>query len=146
MSTASTFEPYIHTVHYYETDKMGITHHSNYIRWMEEARVDFLEKIGCGYDKMEAMGIVSPVVALECSYKTPTKFNDKVMIHVSIKEFRGVRLVISYKMIHQESGKVVLTGESQHCFLNEAGRPIILAKSNPEIDALIKTYVAAAKE
>ena len=38
---------YIHTVQYYETDKMGITHHSNYIRWMEEARVDFLSQIRC---------------------------------------------------------------------------------------------------
>ena len=36
---------YTHKVQYYETDKMGITHHSNYIRWMEEARVDMLEKI-----------------------------------------------------------------------------------------------------
>lgn len=38
---------YIHRVNYYETDKMGITHHSNYLRWMEEARLDFLKsKIG----------------------------------------------------------------------------------------------------
>lgn len=43
-------EPYLHKVQYYETDKMGIAHHSNYIRWMEEARVDFLEKIGWGFD------------------------------------------------------------------------------------------------
>ena len=48
---------YIHKVNYYETDKMGVTHHSNYIRWMEEARVDFLEKAGLGYDKIEALGI-----------------------------------------------------------------------------------------
>lgn len=37
-------EPYLHKVQYYETDKMGIVHHSNYIRWMEEARVDFWRK------------------------------------------------------------------------------------------------------
>ena len=47
-------EPYLHKVQYYETDKMGIAHHSNYIRWMEEARVDFLEKIGWGFDRLEA--------------------------------------------------------------------------------------------
>ena len=46
-------EMYRHIVQYYETDKMGITHHSNYIRWMEEARVDFLEKIGWSYAKLE---------------------------------------------------------------------------------------------
>ena len=41
-------------VNYYETDQMGVVHHSNYIRWMEETRVAYLEKIGVGYDKMEA--------------------------------------------------------------------------------------------
>ena len=46
-------EPYLHHVQYYETDRMGITHHSNYIRWMEEARVAFLEELGWGYEKLE---------------------------------------------------------------------------------------------
>ena len=49
-----------HKVQYYETDRMGITHHSNYVRWMEEARVHFLEQIGWGYDRLESSGILSP--------------------------------------------------------------------------------------
>ena len=40
---------YDHKVQYYETDGMGIVHHSNYIRWFEEARVDLLEQLGFGY-------------------------------------------------------------------------------------------------
>lgn len=44
-------QKYRHIVQYYETDKMGITHHSNYIRWMEEARIDFLRQIGWGLCK-----------------------------------------------------------------------------------------------
>ena len=47
---------YHHKVQYYETDKMGIVHHSNYIRWMEEARIDFLGQIGWNYKKLEDMG------------------------------------------------------------------------------------------
>jgi len=53
---------YRHTVQYYETDKMGITHHSNYIRWMEEARVDFMSQIGWDYAKLEKEGVICPVV------------------------------------------------------------------------------------
>ena len=56
---------YQHKIQYYETDKMGITHHSNYIRWMEEARIDFLEQLGFGFDKLEQSGIVSPVLSKE---------------------------------------------------------------------------------
>ncbi|MCQ2558501.1 MAG: acyl-CoA thioesterase, partial [Oscillospiraceae bacterium] len=88
---------YMHTVQYYETDRMGITHHSNYVRWMEEARVDFLKQIGWDYAKLEELGIVSPVVELNCSYKNSTTFADEVQINVSIKEFRGVRLVLHYE-------------------------------------------------
>ena len=55
-------EPYIHKVKYYECDRMGVTHHSNYIRFMEESRIDMLDRIGYGFEKMEAEGVVSPAM------------------------------------------------------------------------------------
>ena len=71
-------KPYIHTVQYYETDCMGITHHSNYIRWMEEARVDFLTQVGWPLKTLEEMGVVSPVTALESRFHATTTFADAV--------------------------------------------------------------------
>ena len=55
---------YRHEVKYYECDRMGITHHSNYVRFMEEARIDLMDQLGYGYERMEAEGIVSPVLAI----------------------------------------------------------------------------------
>jgi len=49
-------KPYIHKVNYYETDKMGITHHSNYVRFMEETRVFYMDEMGWSYAKMEETG------------------------------------------------------------------------------------------
>ena len=60
---------YQHKVQYYETDKMGIVHHSNYIRWMEEARIDFLDSIDFGFAMLESQGVISPVIGVECDYK-----------------------------------------------------------------------------
>ena len=62
--------PYDHKVQYYETDGMGIVHHSNYIRWFEEARVDLLEQLGFGYDRIEEAGYSGPVLEVSCQYKT----------------------------------------------------------------------------
>ena len=45
----SMMKPYRHKVQYYETDQMGIVHHSNYIRWFEEGRIDLMEQMGLGY-------------------------------------------------------------------------------------------------
>ena len=43
---------YKHEVKYYECDRMGVTHHSNYVRFMEEARVDYLDQLGFGFEKI----------------------------------------------------------------------------------------------
>ncbi len=122
---------YQHHVHYYETDKMGITHHSNYIRWMEEARIDFLDQLGYSYDRLEKEGIISPVVSVNCNYKKPSTFADDIEIEVSVEEFRGVKLKLSYTMTNQR-GEVVCTASSDHCFVNAQGRIVKLAKENPD--------------
>ena len=124
---------YIHKVKYYETDKMGITHHSNYIRWMEEARIDFLDQIGCSYAKLEEDGIISPVIGVECNYKNPTTFDDEVEIEVKVKEFKGVKLIIEYVMNNKKTNDLVLTGTSKHCFVNVENKPIILKKEFPDV-------------
>ncbi|MBO6001479.1 MAG: acyl-CoA thioesterase [Spirochaetales bacterium] len=123
---------YLHIVQYYETDKMGITHHSNYIRWMEEARVDFLSQIGWEFAKLEAMGIVSPVLTVSCDYKLPTRFSDKVHIKVTVKEYKGVKLFLNYEMKNEE-GKIVCTGTTSHAFLNTEGKPIRMKQEFPEL-------------
>lgn len=124
-------ERYIHKVNYYETDKMGITHHSNYIRWMEEARVDYLEQIGFGYKKLEEEGIISPVVGIECEYKESTTFDDEVEVEVLVEEFRGIKLVLKYNMYNSKTNKLVLTGKSKHCFITN-GKPVVLKKISSE--------------
>lgn len=122
---------YEHIVQYYETDKMGITHHSNYIRWMEEARVDFLAQIGWDFAKLEALGIVSPVVSVECQYKRTTTFPEVIHISVAIEEFKGVKLKLRYSM-ENDDGEIVCEGRSEHCFLDVSGKPIRLNKEFPE--------------
>ena len=129
---------YTHTVQYYETDKMQITHHSNYIRWMEEARVAFLKDIGWDYARLEDAGIYSPVVSIDCRYRNSTTFADVVEIYVGVKEFKGIKLVVEYEMKKQD-GTVVCEAVSEHCFMNPEGRPIRVNKDNPEFyEALIK--------
>ena len=67
---------YIHKVQYYETDKMGFVHHSNYIRWFEEARLDFMDKQGFSYKSFEDLGYISPVLSAECKYKKSVRFGE----------------------------------------------------------------------
>lgn len=123
---------YSHKVQYYETDKMGITHHSNYIRWMEEARIDFLSQIGWDFSRLEKEGIISPVLNVTCDYKKTTTFSDVVTISVGVQEFKGVKLHLVYEM-KNEDGQVVCVGTSSHAFLNAEGRPIRLKQEQPKL-------------
>ena len=136
---------YKHKVQYYETDKMGIVHHSNYIRWMEEARVDFLEKIGWSYDQLENVGLVSPVLSLNIDYSHPTYFSDMVSIDVEILELKMSKMRVGYKMTNEE-GEVVAKCESSHGFLLSSGRPAILKRDFPGLYEALLTHLSIEKE
>ena len=109
---------------------MGITHHSNYVRFMEEARVDWMDQLGYGFDRMEAEGVVSPVVSVECVYKHPTTFKDMIDIVVEVEAMSSLKITFRYTM--RVDGNLVCTGRSTHCFL-EGGRPVALAERFPQL-------------
>ena len=129
---------YKHEVKYYECDRMGITHHSNYVRFMEEARVDFLDKIGYGFDRIEAEGVFSPVIAVSCNFKHPTTFKDVVEIDVSISKMQDLKFEFTYTMRVGE--KIVCIGQSTHCF-TENGRPVVISKRLPELHQAIQNHL-----
>lgn len=129
---------YIHKVNYYETDKMGITHHSNYIRFMEEARMNFLDEVGYPMSRLEADGIASPVVSVNCEYKHPSTYGDEIEIEVLLTQYTGVKLSFSYVMKNAATGEIVATATSSHCFIDESGRPIAVRKHFPDFDAVLR--------
>lgn len=120
---------YKHIIQYYETDKMGITHHSNYIRFMEEARIYFLKNAGWPYEKFEEEGIISPVVGVTCDYKKTTTFPDELEIKVDVTEVSPVKFKLAYTM--SVDGSIACTASSTHCFLSTEGRPVSIKKQYP---------------
>lgn len=133
---------YKHKVQYYETDNMGIVHHSNYIRWMEEARMDFLSQIGWDYKKIEESGIISPVASVECKYLKTTTFSDVIKIDVWVEEFRSVKLKLKYEM-KNEDDVLVCEGRSEHCFINEEGRILNVKREQPELYVTLNSFIKA---
>ena len=123
-------KPYEHVVKYYECDKMGIVHHSNYVRFMEEARVDWMDQLGYGFDQLEAEGVVSPVIAISCQYKHPSTFKDVISIEVKVAETSALKISFDYTM--KVGDKLVCTASSTHCFL-ENGRPVMPEQRFPEL-------------
>ena len=74
-------------INYYETDKMQVVHHSNYIRFLEECRMDFLKQLNLDYEMIEEKGVMIPVLSVECNYKTPARFGETICIVPKLETF-----------------------------------------------------------
>ena len=137
-------EPFIyrHQIKYYETDKMGLTHHSNYIRFMEEARVELLRSWGISWGGLENEGILSAVTAVDGRYKSTSGFDDILLIRVNLDSYSGIRMVFRYEM-SKEDGTKVFEGTSEHCFLSKEGRPLRLKSLRPDLHALLSEKAGA---
>ena len=134
-------KPYMLKARYYETDQMGIIHHANYIRWMEEARIDMLSQMGYPYRRFEEMGYISPVLHPECQYKKSVKFDDEVKIVVSLQEFGKVKFTLRYDIYNMsEDGVLSAVGTTRHCFLNKDGRPVMMNKEMKEFSDVMQKY------
>lgn len=138
---------WLHKVQYYETDQMQIVHHSNYIKWFEEARTYLMDEIDFGYDKMEEEGIVVPVLSVYSEYKTMTRFGETVSIQAKMTEFTGVKLIVSYEVTDQATGEVRCLGETKHAFLDkETYRPLSLKRKHKDIFDLFNTMMEKEAE
>lgn len=131
-----------HIVQYYETDQMKIVHHSNYIRWFEEARTWMLEDFGFSYDKWEEEGILIPVLAASAEYKSMVRFGETVVISTEVTQFSGVKSTIAYEVRDASTNELRATGETRHAFL-AAGtlRPIALKRHHKELYKLFSDLV-----
>ena len=134
-------EPYKHLVQYYETDMMGVTHHANYIHWMEEARIAFMDRLGFPYARMEADGVISPVVEISCRYRRPCTFGDVISVSVAVESFSGVKMALVYDM-RSSNGETVCTARSEHTFTDRSGHIVRLKKVMPEFCAAIENAIA----
>ncbi len=131
-------------VQYYETDMMGVVHHANYIHWMEEARIDFMDRMGFPYKRMEAEGVLSPVKSIQVNYLKPCTFGDEVDITVGVKEFNGVVITMMYDM--RVNGEPVFSGTSEHVFLDREGRFVRMRRVMPEFCRAVEERIEKTSE
>ena len=97
-------------VRYYETDLMGVVHHSNYIRYFECGRHKMLQDIGMPIEEVERRGYMLPVVSTYCVYKTPAKMGDILRIVSTMKEMPKAKIKV-YAQIFNQENSLIAEGE-----------------------------------
>jgi len=122
-------------IRFYETDAMGITHHSNYLRFFEVARTDWLKEKGHDYRTWDRDGLNLPLVRAQAEYKRATRFDDELEVRARVRR-EGARVIFDYEMImvdsgphgNVEPGAVVATGRTEHVVTNKEMKIIRLPR------------------
>lgn len=115
----------IHTVsdirvRYAETDRMDVVYHANYLIWFETARIHMLDVIGIPYTEVEARGLLIPVLSASAEYKLPAKFDDRLKIHLFMREKPRARFRFEYEVRRDET--LLATGTTTHGFMDLNGK------------------------
>ena len=134
---------YTRKVFYYETDKMAIVHNANYLRILEEARLDFMEQSGLPYTAIEDAHILIPVVDAYVRYHHVLKYGDEFTVRTRLSKFNGLRMEFEYEIRLNKEGTLIASGRTSHCFIDEATRlPLTLKKKLPQAYSLMAAIVS----
>ena len=115
-------------VRFAETDAMGIVHHSNYLKYFEEARVEWLKTHGMSYRDWMSQGVHLPVIAANIQYKKPARFEDILAIK-AVPHREKARIIFSYEVFLEPNNTLIATGETQHVPVDDEMHIVRLPKN-----------------
>jgi len=109
----------LHRVKFFDTDTMGVVHHSNYIRWFETGRVEFLRKLGIDLNEMMSDGILFPLVEIGAKFHAPTKFDDELEIFTTAEALTKAKMKFNYEIRKVGEEKILVEGNSTNVFTSD---------------------------
>ena len=111
-------------VRYYETDLMGVVHHSNYIRYFECARNIMMEEMGYPVEQLAADGFFTPVISVACKYHKPAVMGDTVRAVATIENAPLAKLYVK-QAVYNQNDELLADGQVVVAFTDkETGRPV----------------------
>ena len=109
-------------VRFVETDLMGVVHHSNYFRWFEMARVEYLRAGNVLLPELIAAGIVFPITDVQCKYRQSAHFDEMIRIEATLVEFSRAKMCFSYRVMRDMDNMLLAEGSTQNVFTDKEGR------------------------
>ena len=110
-------------VRFSDSDSMGVAHHSNYFRWLEEARLGFLRDGGWPYSEIENRGIHMPVVECSCRFVAAVRSEDLIEVHLRVSAVTRARIGFEYEISKIDSGTLRASAATEHAYVDDDGRP-----------------------
>lgn len=134
---------YQRRVKYYETDRMGVVHQSNYLRILEDARMDWIGEHVMNYHQMEVeRKIIIPAVSATGHFVNFLRYDDLFEVAMELIQYTSVRIKFRYEVKNVETGELCYKGETEHCFVHDVTyKPLMLKREAPDLHALFLNAV-----
>jgi len=97
-------------VRYAETDQMGVVYHGHYFQYFEVARAESIRHLGFTYADMEKIGVIMPVIEVQCRYLKPALYDDLLTVRVILRELPAGHRIVFEQEIANEKGELLATG------------------------------------
>ena len=108
-------------VEYHHTDQMGIVHHSNYVKFFEVARTEWLRAMGVTYAEMERRGVMMPIVDVSIKYRKPAYYDELISVTAYVDELPMARMNFRYE-VRGEDGRDIASGTTTLGFIDSQTR------------------------
>ncbi|MBO5589377.1 MAG: acyl-CoA thioesterase, partial [Anaerovibrio sp.] len=119
-----------HKVNFYDTDAMAVVHHSNYIRWFEIGRVEFLREAGITLNQLMDDGYVFPITEVSAKYVNSAKFDDELIIETTPEALTKAKMAFTYRILRASDDTLLVTGRTQNVFTSmDTGKIIRLPET-----------------
>ena len=89
-------------IFYHDTDCGGVVYYGNYLKFLEEARTEYLEDMGFSIKELMDMGAWFAVRRQEIEYKAPAKYGDEIEVKTWVKEYSDIRIQFAYEIKNQD--------------------------------------------
>ncbi|WP_373893518.1 acyl-CoA thioesterase [Virgibacillus natechei] len=117
-------------VRFGETDALGHINNTNYFAYMEETRLDFLQKLGLDISNKDFSIILA---SAKCDFIRQGYFGQILEIDTKVVKIGRTSVTLSTDMVDKESGNMIAKGEATVVYFN------VLEQKPTEIPEWIKT-------
>lgn len=101
-------------VPFYDADPMGVVHHANYLRYFENARVEWFRRRGISRASMMASNLNLAVVESQVWYRSAARFDDMLDIEVQLDELRNLSMRFAYRAVHSGESRLIAEAKTLH--------------------------------
>ena len=111
-------------VAFHDLDPMNIVWHGNYLKYLEVARCDLLEKFGYTYLDMKSDGYAYPVATMDLKFIKPATFGQKLEVLTQVIEVEPC-LILKYTIFDAATQEKLFSAKSmQICVDIKTGKSV----------------------